>query len=55
MDDLKSILERNTLDLDLIKIEKKEKVAIHKKIDDENQTKQKKMKELTKQVDKMGK
>jgi len=27
------------LELDLIKIEKKEKVAIHKKIDDENKAK----------------
>ena len=42
------MLQKNTLELDLIKMEKKEKAAIHKKIDEENKAKLKKLKELTK-------
>jgi len=35
-------------------MEKKEKVVVHKKIEEENKAKLKKLKELTKQVNGMG-
>ena len=55
MDELKAMLEKNSLELDQIKAEKKEKAAAHKKVDDENKTKLKKVKELNKQITNMGK
>ena len=55
MEELRAIIEQNSKDLEVLKVEKKEKATVFKDVDEKNKIKLKKVKELTKQVDKMGK